>query len=316
MHFDVNDALLTVDTDRTAEAVLTTLLPYRREARADRHDHGTACFGPQLEQIGHFVRSGAPLLFTLPAFPCKSPNPRKVLGTLPDLGETLSLRFLEQLCADIEEVYPAGARMMICSDGHVFGDLIRVPDDTISEYGAAMLEIIKRDGLGHIETYNLDNVYGDLGYDEKRARLTEEYGETVEELRAEVKRDDRALALYQGITRFMLEDAMDPSYRGTRAALQRESRERAYGVIQRSRAWSDLIEEQISTSIRLSIHPHACGTAKFGIRLLDIEDNWLTPWHSVTVLIGDRVTLMKRADAEAIGHLVETDGRPTHYVVD
>jgi pyoverdine/dityrosine biosynthesis protein Dit1 len=297
------------------EPILRLLLPWHREDH--QHDHEMdACFGPQLSQIEQFVRDGAPLVFTLPAFPCKSPNPRKVLGHLPDLGELLSLQFLQRLCSDVAAQYPPGARLLICSDGHVFGDLIRVPDEHITEYGTALRELVEREKMGCIDLFNLDEVYGDRSYDEKRQLLTAGHGEPIEDLAAEVRSDERALATYRGITRFLVEDGMGPAYTGTKAALLRESRRRAYGVIQRSRAWSRLIDQHIERSVRLSIHPQQCGTPKFGIRLLDIDDSWLTPWHSAAVRVGPRVALMKRAKAEHVGRLVMAAGRPSHYVID
>ena len=307
------------DTDRhrtdqtTARAVLDLLLPLRREVRS--HEHRTPeCFAPQLAQITNFVRDGAPLLLTLPSFPCKSPNPRKVLGHLPDYGELLALRSLQRLCLDIAKVYPPGAELLICSDGHVFADLIRVPDQHVTEYIAALRRMIATNQLDRLGIYTLDDAYGSAAHQAARDLMSTEYGQSLESLRAEVKSDDRSLALYRGITRFMVEDAMGPTFTGTKSALLRDSRQRAYGVIQRSRAWSDLIDDRIHRSVRLSIHPQACPTAKFGIRLLDILDRWMTPWHSVAVEVGDGVVLMKRSAAEQIGRLVHVDGRPSHFV--
>ena len=145
-------------TDRaTARAVLDLLLPLRRDVRS--HEHRPAeCFAPQLAQITSFVRDGAPLLLTLPSFPCKSPNPRKVLGHLPDYGELLALRSLQRLCLDIAKVYPPGAELLICSDGHVFADLIRVPDQHVTEYIAALRRMIAREQLDRLRIYTLDDV--------------------------------------------------------------------------------------------------------------------------------------------------------------
>jgi pyoverdine/dityrosine biosynthesis protein Dit1 len=297
-----------------SEAILNLLLPLRREELAHEHNR-SECFAPQLAQIYRFVRAGEPLLLTLPSFPCKSPNPRKVLGHLPDYGELLALRSLQRLCTSIAETYPPGARLLICSDGHVFADLIRVPDERVTEYIAALGRMIGDERLDRIKLYTLDDVYHGLGYDEKRQLMSDTYGQSLESIRQEIKADERSLALYRGITRFMLEDAMGPAFSGTKSALLRDSRKRAYGVIQRSRAWSSLIDRQIDHSVRLSIHPQACGTAKFGVRLLDIDDSWLTPWHAVAVQTGERVVLMKRHAAEEIGHLVTVDGRPSHFVV-
>jgi len=81
------------------------------------------------------------------------------------------------------------------------------------------------------------------------------------------------------ITRFLGEDTAD--HPGTRSALQRECRQRAYGVIQRSRAWGDLIAEHHPHGVRLSTHPQPIGAPpSSGIRILDARDAWTTPWHS------------------------------------
>ncbi|GHJ99637.1 hypothetical protein SY2F82_14350 [Streptomyces sp. Y2F8-2] len=95
-----------------------------------------------------------------------------------------------------------------------------------------------------------------------------------------------ALALYRGITRFLVEDTAD--WTGTRSALQRACRQRAYGVIQRTRAWGTLIAEHHPRAVRLSIHPQPVGAPKFGIRLLDAPDAWTTPWHSAALRRSDR----------------------------
>lgn len=298
-----------------ARQILDLLLPLRREEQTHDH-HPTDCFAAQLAQIESMVRDGEPLLFTLPSFPCKSPNLGKVLGHLPDYGELLALRSLQRLCERVTEVYAPGATLLICSDGHVFADLIRVPDGHISEYTAELRQMIEDEGLDRIGVYTLGDVYGDIGHDTQRALMSSQYATSLQTLRSEVKSDERSLALYRGITRFMVEDAMGGVFNGTKSALLRDSRKRAYGVIQRSRAWSDLVDDRIERSVRLSIHPQACRTAKFGIRLLDIRDSWMTPWHSVAVKSGDRVVLMKRAAAEEIGRLVVVGGRPSHFVAD
>ncbi|WP_354637459.1 isocyanide synthase family protein [Kitasatospora camelliae] len=297
--------------EQTCAAVLELLLPHRRAADPDTPAPVDA-FPEQLCQIADFVEAGDPIVFTLPGFPCKSPSPAKVLGHLPDEGERLSLTFLNDLCEAVRGVYPPGARMEICSDGHIFGDLIRVPDAHIDAYSDELAAVIRREHLHHLSVFDLRDVLGDLPHDEKRARVHARYAPTVEELRAEVKADDGTLALYRGITRFLIEDTAD--FTGTRSALQRECRQRAYGVIQRSRAWGDLIAEHHPRTVRLSIHPQRRGTAKFGIRLLDAEDAWTTPWHSAVLHRRDGGwELMRRSDAERLGRVVLRDGRPSHF---
>ncbi|MFE7530693.1 L-tyrosine/L-tryptophan isonitrile synthase family protein [Kitasatospora sp. NPDC057542] len=297
--------------ERLAARVLGLLMPHRRAADPEldaRPEH----FPLQLAQLTKFIAAGEPIALTLPGFPCKSPNPAKVLGHLPDEGERLSLTFLDGLCAEIGRLYAPGARILICSDGHVFGDLINVPDDHIDAYSNALTSMIAREGLTHLDTFDLRAVLGDLPYDEKRARVHARYAPSVEELREQVLTEEETLRLYRGITRFLTEDTV--GFTGTRSALQRECRRRAYGVIQRSRAWGELIAEHHPHAVRLSIHPQPAGTAKFGIRLLAAADAWTTPWHSAVLhRTGGERELMRSEEAARLGRLVLRDGRPSHY---
>ncbi|MCU7826130.1 isocyanide synthase family protein [Kitasatospora sp. DSM 101779] len=296
--------------ERTSSAVLELLLPHRRSSGGARDLPATA-FPAQLRRIADFVAAGEPVVLTLPGFPCKSPSPAKVLGHLPDEGERLSLAFLDGLCAQVARVHPPGARLVICSDGHVFGDLVGVPDTHIDEYADELAATVRRGGLRRLSLFDLRDVLGDLPYDAKRALVDARYAPTLEELRAEVRSDPDALALYRGITRFLLDDTV--GFTGTRSALQRECRRRAYEVVRRSRAWGALIEEHHPRAVRLSIHPQRAGAEKFGLRLLDSADPWTTPWHSCLVHHPDgRTELMHRVEAERLGRTVLRDGRPSH----
>ncbi|MGV9853588.1 L-tyrosine/L-tryptophan isonitrile synthase family protein [Streptomyces sp. NPDC003442] len=300
----------TRSTSGISAAILNLLLPHHRTTTAA--PGGVVAFPHQLRQIDHFVRAGEPVVFTLPGFPCKSPNPAKVLGHLPDQGERLSLGFLNTLCGEIERIHAPGARVIICSDGHVFGDLIRVPDDHIDRYADALGHLIREAALHRLSVFDLRDVLGDLPHGAKRARVQQRYAPTLEALRAEVRSEGHTLALYRGITRFLVDDTAD--FTGTRSALQRDCRKRAYGVIQRSRAWGALIAEHHPRAVRLSIHPQAIGAPKFGIRLLDAPDVWTTPWHSAALHRTDGTwTLMPRIRADQLGRLVHRHGRPSHY---
>lgn len=304
-------AIANFPVSATSRAILNLLLPHRRAADGEPADPDVA-FAEQLAQIDGFVRANAPIVFTLPGFPCKSPNPAKVLGHLPDTGELLSLRFLDQLCAQVAELHPPGARLVVCSDGHVFGDLIGVPDPHIDAYSDALRAMIDQEGLSRLDVFDLRAVFGGLSHDAKRARVDAEYGPTVEGLRAEIKAGTDTGTLYRGITRFLVDDTAH--YTGTRSALQRDCRRRAYGVIRRSRAWSEIVAEHHPGTCRLSIHPQQAGAAKFGIRLLEISDIWTTPWHSCAFRHADgRWELMRRADAERRGRPVLRDGRTIHF---
>ncbi|MBH1936958.1 isocyanide synthase family protein [Streptomyces sp. AV19] len=293
-----------------AATVLRLLLPYHRTTGPGSPD--PADHPEQLGQIRAFTDAGEPVLLTLPGFPCKSPNTAKVLGHLPDEGERLSLEFLNGLCARIAEVYEPGARLVICSDGHIFGDVIHVPDAHIDAYGDGLRALIRDAGLDHLDTFDLRQVHGDADHDTKRRLVTEAYAPSVDALRERVRSDEETARLYRGITRFLVEDTAD--FAGSRSALQRECRARAYEVIARSRAWGDLIADHFPRSVRLSIHPQPVGSEKFGIRLLETADAWATPWHGAVLRdAGGVARLMRRDEAEGVGRLVRRGGRPSHF---
>jgi len=260
----------------------------------------------------------------LPAFPGKSPNPAKILGTLPDMAERRALGFLQHLCDRVKRYHSPGARIILCSDGRVFNDVVGMRDEDVTAYRRELSRIITDAGFASISTFDLDDVYENLDFDQMRERLMERYGTPIDVLKAAVSRgkaddcsadDKEANRLYRGITRFLVEDAMFPGRKRSRAAIQKECRIRAYEVIQRSQAWGAWVEARFPHAVRLSIHPQTCGAKKLGIRLIE-PDHWLTPWHGVAVEVGGRFILLKRSQAESLGaRLVHLEGRPSHYVL-
>lgn len=265
-----------------------------------------------------------PVTLVLPAFPGKSPNPAKVLGTLPDMAERQALEFLQRLCDQVKEYYSPGAHIILCSDGRVFSDVVGMRDDDITVYQNELTRIIAESGFTSLSTFDLDDLYAGLNFDQMRAKLMEQHGEPIETLKSSVSRgkheesameDKEAHRLYCGITRFLVEDAMTPGQKRSKTAIQKECRVRAYSVIQRSKAWGEWVEAQFPYAVRLSIHPQDCGGKKLGIRLIE-PDNWMTPWHGVAVEVGGRFILLKRSQADQLGaRLIHIDGRPSHYTL-
>lgn len=273
------------------------------------------CMGPHLEKVVKAINNDQPIVFVLPAFPGKSPNLAKVISPIPDMAEQLSLEFLEELCQTIKGVYPPGARILLCSDGRVFSDAVGLKEEDVTEYQREISRMIEELSLSSISTFNLDDVYQGMSFNEMRTSLMEKYGKSIDVLKQLVKEDEDIHRLYCGMTRFLFEDAMTPGQTKSRASIQKESRSRAYQVIQRSNAWSEIIEDLFPDAIRLSIHPQSCGSKKMGIRLLE-ANNWMTPWHGVAVKEEGRFHLLKRSEAEARGARLEhVDGRPSHYVL-
>lgn len=74
------------------------------------------------KRVHDFVQRRAPLQFCLPAFPCKSSNPEKVSGLMPDRGEQLALEYLDSFLDALEKIYEPGGKLYVVSDGHVFSD--------------------------------------------------------------------------------------------------------------------------------------------------------------------------------------------------
>lgn len=281
------------------------------------------CSSLHLPKIISAVKAQVPVSFVLPAFPGKSPNMNKVLGTLPDFAEELALKFLGHLCVCIKKIYPFGIKIILCSDGRVFSDLIGIKEHDVTAYQDELGRLIEKMSLSDILILNLDDFYGELNFEKMRDELMKSYGRPLEALQLLVRngvnpsasQDElEANRMYRGITRFLFEDNVYPGQIKTRSAIQRESRTKAYEVMRRSNAWSELIAEYFPDAVRLSIHPQICGSKKIGIRLIGNE-GWMTPWHGVAMETKSGPVLVKRSEAEALGAklIYSSNGLPSHY---
>jgi pyoverdine/dityrosine biosynthesis protein Dit1 len=306
-----------------AERVLRALFRHRRllpESGDCAERPCSRCLISHLARTRRFVAAGLPVHLVLPAFPAKSPSHQKVLGPLPDRGEELAIEYLKNVCAEVRAVYPPGARITICSDGRVFSDLVGVSDDDVTAYGQAVTALIARAGAEDcLSTFCTEDLF-DLGSHEAvRRHLCDHYAEplSVVEERARIHPSHRAM--WNGMQRFLFEDrlGLECEQSKSRTQLRKECATLAHGVIQRSNAWTRVVSDCFPTALRLSIHPQPPHSTKIGIRLLETDDVWLTPWHGVVVERAGCSTLMPRHQAEALGAtLVEREGRPSHYVVE
>jgi L-tyrosine isonitrile synthase len=303
------------DLENLGRTIFDVFSPYLRKSHpldCPGKDCGR-CMNPHMDKILVSLSKGEAPIFVLPAFPGKSPNRSKVLGHLPDEAERSALRFLGSLCARVREFYEPGIRILICSDGRVFSDVVGMKEEDISEYQSGISKMIRELRLLDISTFNLDDCYPGVEFDEMRRRLLSSCASNLEELKERIRSDQTAKSMYMGMTRFLFEDALSPEQTKTRSAVQRDARRRAYEVIQRSNAWSELIGKVFPEAVRLSIHPQVCGSMKLGIRLIG-DETWITPWHGVIVKTPTGVLLLKRSDAEALGaRLVLKDGEASHF---
>lgn len=272
--------------------------------------------GVHARKIAEAIALGRPIQMVLPAFPAKSSNREKTLGILPDFGEVLALKRLNHLCEKIEHIYDPGARLVVCSDGRVFSDLVQVSDEAVDDYSRGIDAILEEYQLDRLSTFNLENVFSEFAtYDQMRQALVRNYAESLDRIRERVARDPEALSLFNGIHRFLFEDFVVLFPKLSRTQLRAATKNLAYEVIQRSNAWSRLVEGRFSSALRLSIHPQAGESAKIGIRLLPSNDKWRTPWHSTVLYDGHEYRLVRRQEAEKMNAvLTQADGKYPYYI--
>src|SRR6266487_1040811 len=308
-----------MSAEATATEVLRLVFGRRRSTDPDTLCEVAPCpdcFAPHLMKVVRFIEAEKPVHFIIPAFPAKSRNRRKTLGRLPDMAEALAIESLQGFCERMSAVYAPGAVVTICSDGHVFGDVLDIPDAHVDEYGAELRKVIRFTAGGSLSVYGLRDAMPGMTWDECRRHLVEEFADSVETLRESVKTDPAVRRMFNGIHRFMVEDnaALLPELSATQR--RNRSKESAYEVVRRSHAWSRLIARTFPDAVRLSIHAQAHHREKLGFQLLRTRDNWLTPWHGVVLDDGTRHTLVKRAQAEERGaRLVWRNSRPSHFVL-
>jgi pyoverdine/dityrosine biosynthesis protein Dit1 len=287
------------DGDDVARAIETLLLSISNFEGAEAS--GTSLASVHATKIRAAIDRHGPLQLILPAFPAKAANREKTIGDLPDFGEALALWRLERLCADIQQVHAPGATVVVCSDGRVFNDLVGVTDDNVSAYATALKQMVRELGFGSIAFFDLDGAMPRLPFAEMRGALVATFGDSLEHLRARARDDERTKRLFNGIHRFVFEDRLVQAPHKSRNQLRTESRALAYQVVQRSNAWSRLVETRFPDAIRLSIHPQLAGAHKIGIRMIEAESRWATPWHNVALLQDGRFRLVKQAEAIAAG---------------
>lgn len=302
-----------------ALGILAEVFARRRLLSSEREKNPLPAIeaAPHLPKILGAIEQGKPLRMVLPAFPAKSPSRDKTLSHLPDHGEELALRNLDDLCRRIAGIYEPGARIVVCSDGRVFADVVRIPDPHVTEYNAALRDIARDLQLDHLDFFDLDDVYeGVKDYAILREDLMVQYGEALKPLQERCRTQAEAGEMYRGITRFLFEDFCGlPEFATlSRTGIQNIARINAYRVIQRSNAWGRLLADLLPDTVRLSIHPQFRLSEKIGINLIAQADGWATPWHSVVLKRGDRVSLLPRKEAERLNAaLIYRNGRPSHY---
>jgi L-tyrosine isonitrile synthase len=270
-----------------------------------------------IHKIQEMIKNNEPIKMVLPAFPGKSPNRNKTLSKLPDLAEKNSIDNLNKLCKEIAEIYPHGVSMIICSDGYVFSDLVRIPDEDVSTYTESIRDYYQENYPGHFEYYDIIDAYPELkSLDAAREELLVCHGESLIRLTEKANTDKEILSMYRGISKFLYEDFSGiKEFDGlSNTQIQKAAKSTALRVIQRSNAWGELLETTFPNALRLSIHPQFRVSKKIGITMSKTSDCWRTPWHSVAIKKNDEIYLEKRCEINEDTHrLIFNQGMPCHY---
>jgi pyoverdine/dityrosine biosynthesis protein Dit1 len=212
----------------------------------------------------------------------------------------------------MQEIYPVGIKLIICSDGRVFNDLVLVSDLHVDVYQKGIQQIIEDYQLTHLSTFSLDEVYPCHNYLVMRELLMIEFGQTLDELKQHIASTPSARYQFNGIHRFIVEDQLALKPGQTKNKTRQDAKQIAYEVIRRSNAWSRLLANYFPQSVRLSIHPQPCGSEKIGIHFLPTSNRWSTPWHNVLLKNAEGWQLIKKQEAEQLGARLNHD----HYVLE
>lgn len=270
-----------------------------------------------LLKIEKMVLANQPIHMILPAYPGKSPNRNKTLSKLPDLAEKHSLDNLSELCQEITEIYPPGATIRLCSDGYVFSDLVRIPDQDVHAYTEAIKDYYQEHYPNYFGFFDIKDAFPQLTcLDSMREELMIHYGESLIHLKEKSKTEKETLSMYKGITKFLYEDfcGLDEFANQSKTQIQKRAKQISIRVIQRSNAWSQLLADTYPEALRLSIHPQFRESLKIGINMGKSDDVWRTPWHSVAVLKNQEILLQKRSLVDENKHrLIFNSGKPSHY---
>ncbi|MCJ1436518.1 hypothetical protein MMC27_005897 [Xylographa pallens] len=280
-----------------------------------------------LPAIQGYIDSGKPIRLILPAFPFKSPNKvDKVIGALPDLGEELALAHLNGLCETINEAYKPGAEITILSDGIVYSDILRIPDEEVWAYGESLREMAVSKGLQHIRFARIVDVLGihhnSLEKDEYtthascyRRELIANFSDPNFDVKRQIRDDKDTCMTYRGYLKFLAVDLKRCSsieVTSTKGKFKKHVKQVATAMIIRGKIFAKALQAGFSDYVRLSIHP-SIGKTKLPIQLIPQSAGSfpMTPWHcSIAVGIDGSYRTVHAADVALTHDLVHHNGRP------
>ncbi|UZP37005.1 hypothetical protein NXS19_004821 [Fusarium pseudograminearum] len=293
-----------------SERILDVILEYslsKFESTSELHSKGRPKF---LAVISRFVTKQQKVVMCLPAFPFKSANKvEKVLGSLPDKAEEVSLARLNSMCTTIGQFYEPGAELTIISDGLVYNG---ISDLETWRYGCALRAMAERKAFTNLSFSRLQDLVAVKGLPNDLNELT--YVANATNFRRTLFNKygrDGDLDIDHEI-------ATNADTLGTQEFRKVQEgcvKYLAKQLLIRGYAFAGAVKARFPDHLRLSIH-QSTGEYKISISLLNTKSGFTTPWHCSVALMEDGewfsgLTIDFKADR--LLELVEEDGRPSYF---
>lgn len=263
-----------------------------------------------LNQLDYFIEKDLPIEFTLLAVPFKTGNPLKVKHAYPDLGEIIFLLRIYEIAKQIEQIYKAGAKFIILSEGKCLADIMGVAKSEAIKYRDGHKKIIKQLELEkYISILDLDDdvvakvkdfaqkqlqneSYFRKEYENNNAQIMEEVNKTLPTIQASLNKrnltDKQACLGYLKPTEDFKKKALKKTF--------------AYLAFHKTRYDTQALEKVFPKSIRCTLTPRL---GRLGIIPVN-GDNLLFPHHGVGVILRNRkVTVMYDYDVRRLGNFRE-----------
>jgi pyoverdine/dityrosine biosynthesis protein Dit1 len=267
-----------------------------------------------VSRIDDFVNNNKTIEFVMLGYPMKSINTRdKVIGVLPDMAEEVSLMNFASFNEAVMQVYPKGIKITIVNDGLVFNDLLGTNDSIVYGYAEGVNDMSMQ-VKAPMQFLSLDDFYKDPTVAGSRNHLMENFGISSAELEKRILLDPDVNYLYRGMINFMEEELAMNTYPSNNQ-LHKAAKSLAKNMMLRNEAYSNLVKDEFSNMIRLSMHPSVNNGNKYSFQMIPSARAWTSPWHCALAIASDGVLeTVHRKDAEAAGyHLMTKYNRPYYY---
>jgi len=301
---------------KVVQQVLDIFQHYRmRPTSIDQYEQvGREVLG---NKISSFISNGERIEFVMLGYPMKSPNERdKVIGSIPDLGEQLSVENFKNFSDAVSTVYPHGISINLVSDGYVFSDIMKTSDITVAGYEEVMKDMIR---IAPIKWYNAKDFYSNkLSVNNVREKIVQQFGVTPLILEQRILTDPDVNFLYRGMIKFLEVDLAAYPYSSSNS-LHKDAKRVAREMMFRNEAYSQLIREEFKDCIRLSMHPSINNGTKYSFQLIPSPKAWTSPWHSAIAMDpyiegNERYETIHRKDAVAGKYQLEfKNGKPYYF---